>query len=497
MAKRGCCQGFDGVKGELTAKRIKNWFKNVVESDWRKVHIEKIRYTLIHRTLSYGENSFHQTFISAFGMKESVKKRKMDGRIKSTKKSLPGGAVEALALPEHFDPKDIVVNVMDDGDLGFMEVYVLTCKKCHMAETGFLKSFLITYKKFLPDNPKLADLMDNWDQIIEKHPGEMKHIDVLGCILPHQPDFYASPNENKYINRPVEHTKSKCHQWTGVTPVVAPIVEPLTIDIDVTQATGQSSSASSSMSSPPLASPPLVSPPQASQVSLTSPNPSGKRKHHSAFFSPTSVKKQKLLTVGLDGTVTAEKCIQVKNTKTSSDSTITIKHGKRLNFKPINQLLDPAVSLFQDPTSSEERLAQNSCYSFVLSGCSKEVSNNTTIEFYEKHVAHNRISHQEHIGHIEIDNKVLPKPVRAQLDRNNIKYVHAALVESYKHLSTSSVNKTLYKPFLNDCHFSIFCDGIQKFGLELNGSYARTADSELQVTNAPISLHSIKGGSLD
>ena len=144
------------------------------------------------------------------------------------------------------------------------------------------------------------------------------------------------------------------------------------------------------------------------------------------------------------------------------------------------------------------RLAQNSCYSFVLSGCSKEVSNNTTIEFYEKHVAHNRLSHQEYLGHIEIDNKVIPKPVRAQLDRNNIKYVHAALVESYKHLSTSSVNKTMYKPFINDdCHFSIFCDGIQKFHLELNGAFARTANSELQVTNAPISLHSIEGGSMD
>ena len=29
--KRGVCQGFDGVKGELTAKRIKLWTKNNVE----------------------------------------------------------------------------------------------------------------------------------------------------------------------------------------------------------------------------------------------------------------------------------------------------------------------------------------------------------------------------------------------------------------------------------------------------------------------------------
>ena len=84
------------------------------------------------------------------------------------------------------------------------------------------------------------------------------------------------------------------------------------------------------------------------------------------------------------------------------------------------------------------------------------------------------------------------------MDRNNIQYIHAALLESYKHLTTSAINKTLYKPFLNgDCNFSIFTDGIQKFGLELNGSLARTADEELQVTKVPVSLHSIKGGSMD
>ena len=205
-----------------------------------------------------------------------------------------------------------------------------------------------------------------------------------------------------------------------------------------------------------------------------------------------------MFTIGLDGTITVEKTVKVKNTKTSTNATITIKNNKHLTFKPINQLLDPTVQVLQDPASSAEKHAQNSCYSFVLSGCSKEVSNNTTIEFYNKHIDHLRNHHREHLGHLEVDNKALPKPIRAQLDRNNIQYVHAALVESYEHLTTSAINKTLYKPFLNgDCNFSIFTDGIQKFGLELNGSYARTADKELQVTNAPVSLHSIKGGSMD
>ena len=160
--------------------------------------------------------------------------------------------------------------------------------------------------------------------------------------------------------------------------------------------------------------------------------------------------------------------------------------------------LIPQYWFYKIQASSTEKHAHNSCYSFVLSGCSREVSNNTTIEFYNKHIDHLRNHHREHLGHLEVDNKALPKPIRAQLDRNNIQYIHAALLESYKHLTTSAINKTLYKPFLNgDCNFSIFTDGIQKFGLELNGSYARTADEELQVTNAPVSLHNIKGSSMD
>ena len=64
------------------------------------------------------------------------------------------------------------IEVTDDGDLGFMELYVITCKKCQMSETGFMQYFVTKYKAHLPDDPKLADIMDNWDKIIAKHSGE-------------------------------------------------------------------------------------------------------------------------------------------------------------------------------------------------------------------------------------------------------------------------------------------------------------------------------------
>ena len=198
--KRGGCQGFDEVKGNMMVKRIKLWTKNTVECDWRTVHIEKICYTFIHRTFTYEVNSLEQTFISAFGMKEAVK-RKLDSRVKSVRNSLPGGAADALVLPENFDPKDIIIEVTDDGDLGFMELYVITCNKCHMSETGFMQYFVTKYKALLPEDPKLADTMDNWDKITAKHSGEMKHryfgmytppSDAHFCITERTEIYYSS-----------------------------------------------------------------------------------------------------------------------------------------------------------------------------------------------------------------------------------------------------------------------------------------------------------------
>ena len=94
--------------------------------------------------------------------------------------------------------------------------------------------------------------------------------------------------------------------------------------------------------------------------------------------------------MALDGSLTAEKTVKMHNTKRpggKGNSTIAVKNQKQLVFKPITALLDPTVSLKKNATDTMEKAAQNACFSFVISGCSKEVSNNTTIEFYEKHVS--------------------------------------------------------------------------------------------------------------
>ena len=87
---------------------------------------------------------------------------------------------------------------------------VITWKKCHMSETGFMQYFLTKYKAFLPEDPKLAGIMDNWDKIIAKHSEEMKHLDILGCILPHETHIFALLNKWKFITHPVEQIDSCC-----------------------------------------------------------------------------------------------------------------------------------------------------------------------------------------------------------------------------------------------------------------------------------------------
>ena len=74
--------------------------------------------------------------------------------------------------------------------------------------------------------------------------------------------------------------------------------------------------------------------------------------------------------------------------------------------------------------------------------------------------------HQQILGHITIDNKVVPKPLKTQLNKDNIGSVQEALVQAYQELDLSSGNSNplLYKPFKkDDAPICIYTDGIQKF----------------------------------
>ena len=447
--KRGILKGFDGIDGSETHKRLKLWKKNSVELNWRTWGKERARYTFLRKEISYGENVFIDRTIVPFGMKESIKKRLSDRRGLN---ALSDEVKSELSLPANFDKAEVTIKVYDEGDKGYADFYAVFCRKCH-SKKGYFEVFKKKYSSFLPQEPHLTDIWENWDKIVSQHPSEMTMSDIAACILPNDVSINAGPEGRKYVLRPTEHSNSKCHKWTSL--------------------------------------PPTVSKESASGTS--------KKRSIDEGTPPTSQKKQKKLTVSSDGTLRAEKCVKAVDNRNGDTVDITIRHGKSLTCKPVKDLLDPTVGLKKEPSNKLERIAQNSCFSFVLSGCAKEVSNEATLEFYKKHVQHLRSYHQQTVGNYRVDNKCFPLPLRAELDKNNIKNVHTALCNAYKVMPTSSgdINKLLYKPFKEENFFSIYTDGIQKFGRELNGAYARTATSNLEITNAPISLHEIEGGSLD
>ena len=49
--KSGSLKGFDGMKGEETARRLKLWGKNTVELKWHNWCIEKACYTYLIKTV--------------------------------------------------------------------------------------------------------------------------------------------------------------------------------------------------------------------------------------------------------------------------------------------------------------------------------------------------------------------------------------------------------------------------------------------------------------
>ena len=103
---------------------------------------------------------------------------------------------------------------------------------------------------------------------------------------------------------------------------------------------------------------------------------------------------------------------------------IPIKYQKQLIFKSTNALIDPIVSLTNNCIDITEKDAQNACFSFVLSGC-------------VKHIIHLCKYHRHNLVHLEIENKGIPKPLRNQLNKNNLGMVQQALASSCKQLQSS------------------------------------------------------------
>ena len=155
--------------------------------------------------------------------------------------------------------------------------------------------------------------------------------------------------------------------------------------------------------------------------------------HHLPKKRATSTKKQSHFHVAVDGTITAEKTVKVKNSKTQKTQTLGMKHEKKIVLT-VDSLLDPVVSLKKKTTDPQEIIAQNTAFSFVLSGCSKQVSNYTTIEFHQIHVQHLREYHNSQLGHLTIDNKSFQNPFEVNCQRTPLVMSTKTLLHHTKNL---------------------------------------------------------------
>ena len=110
--------------------------------------------------------------------------------------------------------------------------------------------------------------------------------------------------------------------------------------------------------------------------------------------------------------------------------------------------------------------------------------------------------HNTVLAEVEINNCKLARPPRVQVNRNNISTMQLALLETYQN-GTETGNPYAAVKGYNGKYFSLMHDGIQKFGMELNGVFVRVAsyssdvNESVEVLNVPWGLKKIEGGSLN
>ena len=526
---RASAKGFDGVGGKLTEKRLKTLKKNPPHGDWRRWKVMKIKYTLITRVWNYRDDLHNyevtQRHFAPWGMVQHLQQL-LKADVCCNFQALPVEVKEGMpSLQQAFyNPKAMTVSCSNDGDLGYSRFYWLYCTFCM---SNVLPGVLELCKDKLPEVPKVEDLIDEWDNIISSNRKVGEFIEVCGTFLPNKADVMAMPNNNKYILRPTNHTKSHIKPNSVPLPQVAVPQEPSLHEpslqeqptipsesslasppspesIAASSSTSSSSSGSASSSSSTLTTAALSSSATATSSSLaatTGLTLSRKR--------PATEPLQRVFSKTADNTIHYDR--EGKMSTTAIASIKATKQGKKvdISFKPkacaprmrnIGQLLDPRISLCDHPKGAVEEFVQNHCLSKILFGVNHNISQKTTVAMYQESAEHDVLKyHNLHLGGIEMDGKVFASPPKVCLNEHNIVDFEHAILNTYKELDTTSMNSSPYSvlrgPFAK--YYSIFNDGIQKFSMELNGVMIRTLNPDFDVVNVPWALSKIPGGSMD
>ena len=103
-----------------------------------------------------------------------------------------------LSSPEDYDKNKMELTITHEGNKGIKKFVYLSCRVCHKDK---LPELLRKYKHKLPDQPKVSDLMENWDLLDIS----IDLIDIAGCLIPDEKHLHAAPNGRRFIIRPTEH----------------------------------------------------------------------------------------------------------------------------------------------------------------------------------------------------------------------------------------------------------------------------------------------------
>ena len=134
--KRGSNCGFDG--GAETKKRKKNWMKNKVRGDWRKVSDEniKVEYTILTRlwTVNQDEDDvYEEKHIAPWGVVKEITNSLKSENVGNSYNTLPVEMKNHFPdlTAENFTKEAVKSNIVNAGNLGFGSFSYLYCSICN------------------------------------------------------------------------------------------------------------------------------------------------------------------------------------------------------------------------------------------------------------------------------------------------------------------------------------------------------------------------------
>ena len=116
----------------------------------------------------------------------------------------PNAVKEAFSFTTSadYDHDKLKIQSKDEGDNGYDNFYVLFCSTAQRTSTQTSSK---KFKDQLPENPKIEDIQEHWDELITVDSTVAQDHDFCECIIPNDPSDIAGPNNRQFILRPVEH----------------------------------------------------------------------------------------------------------------------------------------------------------------------------------------------------------------------------------------------------------------------------------------------------